>query len=287
MRFRWCKKINRPILGGLLCCLLLLAPSVAAEVATLRLATTTSVENSGLLNYLLGGFEQQCGCRVHVLPVGSGRALEMGRRGDVDVLITHAPPAEEKFIKDGFGVARHPFMFNSFLLLGPDSLPDISNKTIEHAMLAIADTARLFVSRGDDSGTHKKERQLWRRIEAQLGRQLTFNPQWYIEAGVGMGQALLMADELRAFVLTDKGTYLFFRDKLNLQVVVQNTPPLLNFYSVVLVNPARHPHIEHQLAQQFARWLTATTTQQKIADYRLLGESLFQVESRAGSSTHD
>ncbi len=255
--------------------------SASADSAILRLATTTSVENSGLLDYLLPSFHQRCQCQVYVMSVGSGKAMVLGRRGDADLLITHSPVDEIQFIKEGNGVNRHSFMYNSFVLLGPDTSVTNSMETVgvEKVMAIIADKNLTFLSRGDDSGTHKKEVQLWGVIQDKRQRSIDFSPKWYISAGIGMGQAILMANEMRAFVLSDIGTYRYFRQKVDMQVVVQDTPPLINPYSVMMVNPKKHPHVNKALAELFVDWIISDTTQQKIADYQFLGEPLFKVDS--------
>lgn len=248
----------------------------AAAEERLRLATTTSVENSGLLAYLLPSFERDCGCRVLVISVGSGQALELGRRGDVDVLITHAPADEIRFIADKFGVDRRVVMYNSFVLLGPKDDPaGVGAETeILAAFANIAAHQAAFVSRGDDSGTHKKERQIWRQVEIYAG-DIDFDAHWYISAGVGMGQAIVMANELSAYVLSDRGTFLYFRDRTDLRVVQEDHPPMLNPYSVMRVNPARHSHVNAVLAGRFIDWLQSAATQARINAYHLRGENLF------------
>lgn len=250
-----------------------------ADNNILRLATTTSVENSGLLDYLLKDFHASCRCRVHVMPVGSGRAMEMGRRGDADLLITHAPSDEIQFVNEGYGINRQTIMYNSFVLLGPNVT--ITNEMVtvgvEKVMAMIADKKLPFLSRGDESGTHIKEKKLWELIQEEKKQVIDFSPKWYISAGIGMGQAIMMANELRAFVLSDIGTYLYFRDKIQMQVVVQDTPPLINPYSVIMVNPQRHSHVNHVVSKKFIRWITSDKIQQKIANYQLLGQPLFKV----------
>ena len=258
--------------------LLLLPLSTATAADALRLATTTSVENSGLLDYLLPDFERQCDCQVRVLPVGSGKALVLGRRGDIDVLITHAPEDERRFVREGYGVDRRPFMFNQFILLAPPDNPAgiKDGDTITTALAAIARHRSPFVSRGDDSGTHKKEQELWERT-LRSGARVDFSEPWYISAGVGMGRAIVMADELQAYVLSDGGTYLHFREQVRLaQVGSPDSPSLTNHYSILRVNPERHPHTNDALAVRFVEWLTSEATRARINAYRVRGKPLFR-----------
>ena len=255
--------------------IVLLLPAVAAGAAELRLATTTSTENSGLLAHLLPDFEQLCRCEALVIAVGTGRALKLGERGDADVLLVHSPPDEERFVAEGFGINRRAVMFNDFVLLGPPDDPAgvVGGRDVAAAMTAIADARAKFVSRGDESGTHKKEKRLW--ALAGFESDEAFSPEWYVEAGVGMGQAIIVADELRAYLLSDRGTYLFFRDKTDLTGAVENEPRLHNPYSVIAVNPAVHPGVAYPLAVRFIKWLTSEQTRARIAAYRVRGERLF------------
>ena len=262
----------------LLLAVLLGAPAIAAAAEVLRLATTTSLENSGLLAYLLPDFERRCRCRMHVIPVGTGKALALGRRGDADVLLVHAPAAEADFIAAGYGIVRQPIAYNYFLLLSPESDPAnaAASSDIFAALDDIIAARALFLSRGDDSGTHKKELALWRRLEEKNGGAVVRSSDWYIESGSGMGQAIVMADELGAYTLSDVATYLHFSRRVRL--VPLKLPPaqtLYNPYSVIQVNPARHPHIQTELAEQFTAWLSEPATRQRIADYRLFGEPVF------------
>jgi len=238
----------------------------------LRLGTTTSVENSGLLERLLPTFEKKCACVVRVIPVGSGRALELGRRGDIDVLLTHAPADEKRFIADGYGAERRVVMHNYFVLLG---FSPLKAGGILKALAQIADNKLRFVSRGDDSGTYKKETELWRQASRLAAVEADATGAWYVSAGVGMGQAIVMADELRAYVLSDYGTYLYFRDKVTLRPLSRPQPLLENPYSVMVVNPARHSHINADAARLFSSWLLTEEAQQMIADYKIGNERLF------------
>ena len=253
--------------------ILLLCPSAPANDKQLVLATTTSVENSGLLTHLLPDFEKQCACFVRVIPVGTGKALTLGQQGDIDALITHSPTDEKRFVAAGNGVYRRLIMHNYFVLLGPPNDPAKVQQaaSIASAMTIIADNQIPFVSRGDNSGTHKMELSLWEKT----ARRIPTGADWYLSAGIGMGQALILADELNAYILSDHGTYVYFQDKIRLQILSQNDPALYNPYSVILVNPKKHPHVNFHLAQQFSDWLTNEKTQAKIANYRVKGTILF------------
>ncbi len=236
----------------------------------LRLATTTSTRDSGLLDELVPPFEQQTGARVDVIAVGTGKALKLGEAGDVDVVLVHAREAEDAFMRAGHGVRREDVMYNQFVLVGPANDPaNVRGRSAVDALRRIARSQSTFLSRGDDSGTHKRERQLWR--EAGL------RPDWgdYIESGQGMGVTLIMADQMNAYTLTDEGTYLRFRDKIELVPLVDSSEDLHNPYGVIAVNPAKNDRIQRKLANQFIDYLIADRTQQRIAGFRVAGEPLF------------
>ncbi|MGB5651257.1 MAG: substrate-binding domain-containing protein, partial [Sedimenticolaceae bacterium] len=238
---------------------------------TIRLATTTSTENSGLLNDLLPRFKEATGYEVHVIAVGTGKALRMGRDGDVDVVLVHAPAAERKFVYEGFGEQRLPVMFNDFVLVGPASDPAglASASDLGNALRRIAETQSVFVSRGDDSGTHKKERSLW----TQAG--LTPEGAWYREAGQGMGKVLQMADEMNAYTLTDRGTWLAYRDKSQLRIAYEGDEGLFNPYAIIEVSAKRYPDLNHAGAKALILWIRGTDGQEAIAAFRKSGEQLF------------
>jgi len=240
------------------------------ETPILRLATTTSTDNTGLLDDLLPHFEKETGARVHVIAVGTGKAIKHGENGDVDVLLVHDPELEEAFIRGGFGRYRRPVMYNDFIIAGaaedPARIRD--SATAADAFRKMGDGLARFVSRGDESGTHQMEKRLWR----QAG--VVPSGRWYVEAGQGMGPVLLMADSMRAYVLTDRATYLKMKGKLDLAVLFEGDPVLFNQYSVIPVNPARHPGVNHELAERFVRWLTAPATQTLIGNF---GRSEFGV----------
>lgn len=243
----------------------------AADARVLRLATTTSTENSGLLKVLLPRFTERTGIDVRVLAVGTGQALRLGQNGDVDVVLVHAPPAEEKFVNAGFGVNRRAVMYNDFVLVGPKSDPaQIAQAgSAADAMARIAKSGQIFVSRGDDSGTNKKERRLWQEAGIQP------HGSWYREAGQGMGKVLQIAGELDAYTLTDRGTWIAYRSKLPLQIEFQGDPLLYNPYGVIAVNPERFPDINYVGAMEFIAWLTSPEGQKMIADYQIAQQTLF------------
>ena len=249
--------------------------AIANEQNIIRLATTTSTQNSGLLQSILPLFEQQTGYQVQVIAVGTGKALQMGRNGDVDLLMVHAPAAEKKFVKDGYGTKRFSLMYNDFVLVGPKDDPAGVSQAhnIAEAMSRIVRNKPLFISRGDDSGTHKKERALWQPFIKQ-GLQLNNSP-WYREAGQGMGKVLQMADELNAYTLTDRGTWLSYQNRLHLKIVFSGDPLLFNPYSIILINPERYPDLNHKGARALTRWLISPEGQKLIGDYKVKDTRLF------------
>ncbi len=257
--------------------------AIADEQNIIRLATTTSTQNSGLLQSILPVFEKQTGYRVHVIAVGTGKALQMGRNGDVDLLMVHAPAAEKKFVKDGYGTKRFSLMYNDFILVSPKDDPaGVSQAhSIAEAMSRIARNKPLFISRGDDSGTHKKERALWQPFIEQ-GLQLNNSP-WYREAGQGMGKVLQMADELNAYTLTDRGTWLSYQNRLHLKIVFSGDPLLFNPYSIILINPERYPDLNHKGARALTRWLISPESQKLIGDYTVKGTRLFTPSAKPSS----
>jgi tungstate transport system substrate-binding protein len=249
----------------------------AAPGARLRVAVTTSTRDSGLLDVLVPEFEQAYACRVDVVAVGTGRALKLGESGDVDVILVHARPAEDAFMAAGHGVRREDVMYNTFIVLGPSTDPaDVAGLAPIEAMRRIAAGHHPFVSRGDDSGTHDRERRLW---ELGGGRS-----EWsgYIESGRGMGATLVMADQVGGYVLCDRGTYLRFRDKVELVPVVEAPDELLNPYGAIVVNPAKHPAIERELAERFVDFLVSEQGQRVIQDFRIDGEPLFHPSRSRG-----
>lgn len=253
-------------------CVAFTLPALATE--HLRLATTTSTENSGLLSVLLSPFEQANDCQVDVIAVGTGKAIKLGESGDVDVVMVHARSKEDKFVAAGYGVDRRDVMYNDFVVLGPVSDPAGVKQTsdVVAAMAAIAQHQSTFVSRGDDSGTHSREKQLW------SAAHITPNGDWYLEAGRGMGEVIIMAGERKGYTLSDRGTYLAFSGKTDLQVVSQGDKSLFNPYGVIMVNPEKHPHVKVELAKKFLDFLVSDQAKALITGYRRGGEQLFYVQ---------
>lgn len=250
--------------------LLVLCLSAYAGVR-LRLATTTSTENSGLLEVLLPPFEGRFGIKVDVIPVGTGKALKLAENGDVDLVLVHCPEAEEEFISSGYGVNRREVMHNDFLVLGPPRDPaGIRGMTeVVGALRRIAHREAPFVSRGDDSGTHSKEKTLWNIAECiPKGR-------WYMETGQGMGATLQIASEKSAYTLADRATFLTYKEKLGLVVLSEGDLLLYNPYSIIAVNPSRHPHVNYLYAIALIGWVTSQEGQNIIRNYRKLGQQLF------------
>ncbi len=252
--------------------LLLAACSGAPEAARVRLATTTSTDNSGLLRWLLPPFEERTGIEVQVVAVGTGQALALGESGDADLLLVHAREREEAFMAAGHGRERRDVMWNDYVLLGPPGDPAQVRGLADaaEAFAKIASSGSLFVSRGDDSGTHIAERALWKRVGGVPGGR-----EWYREAGQGMGPCLMMADEMRAYLLADRGTYLSFRARLDLDVLVEGDLMLRNPYGVILVDPARHRNVKAAPARMLMDYLTSPEGQRRIAEFRVGGEVLF------------
>jgi tungstate transport system substrate-binding protein len=255
---------------------LLLTSAYAQE--RLRMATTTSVQDSGLLPYLLGEFEKKCGCKVDVIAVGTGQALKLASNGDVDMVLVHDPLAEENFMKDGFGVDRKTFMINDFVLLGPSSDPAHIRgmKDAAQAMSKIAGSGSAFISRGDASGTHQKEKSLWKKA------QIEPKGSWYLEIGQGMGAVLTMAEEKDAYTICDRATYLARIRQLKLQVLVEGDPDMINYYSAIQVNPKRFPAAKSALSRQLIDWLCSSDGQKMIGSYTVNGRQLFKPSYTAG-----
>jgi tungstate transport system substrate-binding protein len=240
----------------------------------LILASTTSTRDSGLLDELIPEFERQTGYNVKTIAVGSGAALKMGERGDADVLLVHSPAAEDEFMAAGYGVDRRLVMYNDFVLVGPSADPAgiRGMESAAQALQAIADKGSLFISRGDESGTHKRELSLWQETGLDpSGRS------WYQEAGVGMGQALMIASNKAAYTLSDRGTYLRLSERLSLDIVVEGDPDLLNIYHVIRVNPERHSGLKVEGAKAFADFLVSPQTQEMIRTFGVdeFGQPLF------------
>ncbi|ALC15857.1 ABC-type tungstate transport system, permease component [Desulfuromonas soudanensis] len=259
----------RILLAAVLASLLFCGVATAAE--HLRLATTTSTENSGLLAVLLPPFEKANDCKVDVIAVGTGKAIKLGETGDVDVILVHARAREEKFVAEGYGVNRRDVMYNDFVILGPAEDPAGIKGLADgaEALKKIAAAQATFVSRGDDSGTHTKEKSLWKKVD------ITPEGQWYLEAGRGMGEVITMATERRGYTLADRGTFIAYKSKTDLQVLTEGDKALFNPYGVIPVNPKKHPHVKIDLAEAFVAYLTGAEGQSIIANYRKNGEPLF------------
>jgi tungstate transport system substrate-binding protein len=237
------------------------------------MASTTSTEQSGLFAHLLPAFKKATGIDVRVVAVGTGQALDMGRRGDADVLFVHDQPAEEKLVAEGFGIKRSPVMYNDFVIVGPKSDPaGAKGKDVVEAMKKLAASQIPFISRGDKSGTHAAELRYWKAagIDTPVGKVAG-----YKECGCGMGPALNIAVSTNAYVLADRGTWLSFKNRGDLAVLVEGDTRLFNQYGVIVVNPAKHPHVKVDLALAFADWVLSADGQATIASYKIGGEQLF------------
>ena len=252
----------------------LLAFAVQAQDKFITVASTTSTEQSGLFGYLLPVFEKKTGIQVRVVALGTGQALDLARRGDADVVFVHAKAAEEKFLAEGQGVKRYPVMYNDFVLIGPKSDPAkiAGGKDILEALHKIQAAQAPFVSRGDRSGTHMAELKLWK--EARIDIDKAKGP-WYRDTGQGMGPALNTASSMNAYILADRGTWLAFKNRGDLTILVEGDKRLFNQYGVMLVNPAKHPSVKKELGQTFIDWLVSPEGQKVIADYKIGGEQLF------------
>jgi tungstate transport system substrate-binding protein len=266
------RPFRRTLFAGLIAAL---APFAGAQERSITVASTTSTEQSGLFGHILPAFTRATGIGVRVVALGTGQALDVGRRGDADAVFVHDRAAEERFVAEGFGGPRRHVMYNDFVVVGPASDParvDGSPDAAE-ALRRIADARAPFVSRGDRSGTHAAELRLWRQAgldPAQSGRG-----EWYREVGQGMGPALNTAAAQGAYILADRGTWLSFRNRQDLWVLVEGDPRLFNQYGVMLVSPQRHPHVKTEDARRFIEWIVSPAGQDAIAAYKINGEQLF------------
>ena len=245
--------------------------ALAGEPTLVRMATTTSTDNSGLFDVIQPVFERELDIRVHVIAVGTGKALELGRRGDVDVVLVHARSAEEAFVRAGYGLERHEIMYNDFVIVGPkaDSAGVRGLQDAGKALARIAAVSAIFVSRGDDSGTHKKESAIWQQAA------VTPAGDWYRQVGQGMGKTLQIAGELDGYTLVDRGTWLAYRSRSPLQLLVAGGEELKNPYGIIAVNPERFPDVNHAAVQRLIDWLGSDRAHALIAGYRVDGEPLF------------
>jgi tungstate transport system substrate-binding protein len=250
-----------------------IAFSASAQERSITVASTTSTEQSGLFQHLLPRFTQKSGIEVKVVAVGTGQALDIGRRGDADVVFVHDTAAEEKFVADGFAKTRLPVMYNDFIIVGPKSDPaKAAGKDVVAGLRKIASAKAPFISRGDRSGTHAAELRYWKDSGLDLTAQ---KGEWYKEIGQGMGPALNAASAQNAYVLADRGTWLSFKNRGELAVLVEGDERLFNQYGVMLVNPAKHAHVKAEDGQAFVDWLVSGEGQKAIADYKIEGQQLF------------
>lgn len=264
--------LRKRILVLLSVLILLISVSTAAVAQEkLVMATTTSTENSGLLDELVPPFEEKFDVRVDVVAVGTGAAIELGENGDADIIFVHAREAEDEFVEAGYGVNRRDVMYNDFVVLGPPSDPaDIEGmESAADVFQTIADSGAEFVSRGDDSGTHKKELSLWDMADVKP------DGAWYIESGQGMGASITMADEREAYILADRGTYLAYSGEIDLEILNSGDSALFNPYGIIPINPAYHTHVNYQMAMAFVGYVTSQQGQGIINSYSRQGEQLF------------
>jgi tungstate transport system substrate-binding protein len=262
---------HRRLLRTAVATLALFAAGSALATKDIKMATTTSTDNSGLLQYLLPKFEADCGCKIHYTAVGTGAALKLGQNGDVDVVLVHARPAEDAFVAAGYGVNRRDVMYNDFVIVGPASDP-AGVKGMHDPLAAlkkIHESGALFVSRGDDSGTNKKELAYW--------KALGIDPKGphYLAVGQGMGATLTLTGEKQGYTLSDRATYTTFAAKTSLHIMVEGDKKLLNPYGVIAVNPKRYPNINYDGAMKFIEWMTSPKGQKLIGEYRFKGAQLF------------
>jgi tungstate transport system substrate-binding protein len=260
----------------------ILAAAVAALVVTaaqaqqryITVASTTSTEQSGLFRHLLPIFERKTGIQVRVVALGTGQALDVGRRGDADLVFVHARALEEKFVAEGYGVKRYEVMYNDFVLIGPRSDPAAvaGGRDVVQAFQKIRNTSAAFVSRGDNSGTHFAELEIWKAAGIDIAK---VKGRWYRETGQGMGPALNTAAGMNAYILADRGTWLSFKNRSDLIVVLEGDKRLFNQYGIILVNPARHLGVKREMGQAFIDWIISSEGQEAIAAYRIGGEQLF------------
>jgi len=255
---------------------IILAVSVQAQTRSLMMATTTSTDNTGLLDYLIPHFEKETGITLKWTATGTGKALKLGQNCDVDVLLVHAPPAEKKYIASGYGKDRRQIMYNDFVIIGPENDPaGIKGKTISNALSAIKNKQAVFMSRGDDSGTNKKEKLLWETA----GIQLPDKEKWYVQTGQGMLATINVAQERDGYTMTDRGTYIKYQSgkggNAPLKILVEGDSILLNQYSVLTLDPENCPNARYDLAIKFSDWMASQNAQNLIKDFRLLGKRLF------------
>jgi len=267
------KIVSKLLLSALFATTAIQSTQVYAQEKSIVVSSTTSTEQSGLFNYILPIFKMKTGIEVKVVAVGTGQALDIGRRGDADVVFVHDKPAEEKFVEEGFSTKRYEVMYNDFVLIGPKSDPAKigGGKDIQVALQKIAAAQAPFISRADKSGTHAAELRYWK------GAGISPSPaqSWYKETGSGMGPALNTASAMNGYILADRATWLSFKNRGDLVILVQGDPKLFNQYGVMLVNPAKFPHVKKAQGQEFIDWLISKNGQDVIASYKIDGEQLF------------
>jgi len=278
----WRRCVPRTLVAGLaalLAAAACFAPGARSQERFIVMASTTSTEQSGLFGHLLPIFTRETGIAVRVVAQGTGQALATARRGDADLVFVHDREAEERFVAEGHGLPRRDVMFNDFVLVGPRSDPAGAGATrdVVEAFARVAATRQIFVSRGDRSGTHAAELRVWKLAGIDVAPA---RPAWYRESGTGMGPTLNIASGLNAYTLADRGTWLSFRNRGELAIVLQGDARLFNPYGIIVVNPARHPHVKADLAQRFADWVVSPVGQKAIADFRIGGEPLFFPHAR-------
>jgi tungstate transport system substrate-binding protein len=272
---------RRFLLAGAALAAVVAASPLAAEDKFITVASTTSTQNSGLFEYLLPRFEKETGIKVRVVAVGTGQALAIGRRGDADVLFVHDKVAEKKFVAEGYGVDRKEVMYNDFIVIGPKSDPAkvAGGHDVLKAFEKIKAAKAPFVSRADKSGTYAAELRYWKAAGIDIKKE---KGPWYKETGSGMGAALNTASGLNAYILSDRGTWLNFKNRGDLKIVVEGDKRLFNQYGIMLVNPAKHPHVKKTYGEVFVNWVASPVGQRAIADYKIKGEQLFFPNYHAG-----
>jgi tungstate transport system substrate-binding protein len=258
---------------GALVIALAIAPAAVGQ-QFITVASTTSTEQSGLFKHILPIFQKKTGIEVRVVALGTGQSLDMAKRGDADVVFVHARSAEEKFVSEGYGVRRLPVMYNDFVLIGPKSDPAkiAGSKDILAALRKIKAASAPFVSRGDRSGTHMAEIALWNQSGTDIGKD---KGSWYRDTGQGMGPALNTASSMNGYILADRGTWIAFKNRGDLEILVESDKRLFNQYGVILVSPAKHKHVKKDLGQAFINWIVSADGQKAIASYKIGGEQLF------------
>ncbi len=249
----------------------LITSTTIANESPLRLATTTSTANSGLMGLLLPKFTEETSIEVHLIAVGTGKALRLGREGDVDAVLVHARAAEDDFVRAGYGIDRTDVMYNDFIIVGPQSDPAgvAKSKSVAEVLINIHTSKQPFISRGDDSGTHKRELILWQSSSK------TPNGNWYREVGQGMGKTLQIANEIDGYTMTDRGTWLAYQSKLDIELLFEDDPPLYNPYGIIAVNPERHADINYTGASRLIKWITSPKVQKMIGEFKIKGQQLF------------